>query len=113
MPVYDYECTRCGPFTIMRPMVECDLSAQCPRCEEDAPRAFLTAPYFAAMSAQRREAHATNERSAHAPQQLSRMERRHGPGCSCCGQKKPSRTVKRARDGAKSFPASRPWMLSH
>jgi hypothetical protein len=42
----------------------------------EAPRAFLTAPYFAAMP-------------------------------------KKSRTVRRGRDGAKSFPESRPWMISH
>ena len=67
MPVYDYLCERCGPFTEMRPMAECDVPQRCPRCGRAAPRAFLTAPYFAAMSAERRSAHATNERSAHAP----------------------------------------------
>jgi hypothetical protein len=25
MPVYDYLCAKCGPFTDMRPMVESDL----------------------------------------------------------------------------------------
>jgi putative FmdB family regulatory protein len=112
MPVYDYECEQCGPFTTMRPMAECDLSSACPRCRAEAPRAFLTAPYFAAMPAGRRAAMAANERSAHAPQQLSKMDRRHGPGCGCCTPKS-SRTVRRGRDGAKGFPASRPWMISH
>ena len=74
MPVYDYLCGRCGPFTEMRPMAECDLPSDCPDCGRQAPRAFLTAPYFSAMSAERRRAHATNERSAHAPQPLSQME---------------------------------------
>ena len=83
MPVYDYACEQCGPFTTMRPMAECDLSAACPRCRAEAPRAFLTAPYFSAMPAGRRAAFAANERSAHAPQQLSKMDRRHGPGCGC------------------------------
>jgi hypothetical protein len=78
----------------------------------EAPRAFLTAPYFAAMPAGRRAAFAANERSAHAPQQLSKMDRYHRPGCGCCAPKK-SRTVRRGRDGAKSFPESRPWMISH
>ncbi len=30
MPVYDYLCTACGPFTDMRPMADCDLSNDCP-----------------------------------------------------------------------------------
>jgi putative FmdB family regulatory protein len=111
MPVYDYECEACGPFTTMRPMAECDLSAACPRCRAEAPRAFLTAPYFAAMPAGRRAAFAANERSANAPQKLSKMER-HGRGCACCVPRS-GRTARRGRDGAKSFPGSRPWMISH
>ena len=70
MPVYEYLCTDCGPFTDLRPMAECDAPLQCPDCGVLAPRAFLTAPYFSCMSTERRLAHATNERSAHAPQRL-------------------------------------------
>jgi putative FmdB family regulatory protein len=112
MPVYDYLCARCGPFTEMRPMAECDLPHDCPKCRKAAPRAFLTAPYFAAMSAERRSAHATNERSASAPQLLSDVKRTHGAGCGCCSGKS-LRATKRSRNGAKSFPKSRPWMISH
>src|SRR5882672_8838032 len=112
MPVYDYLCEDCGPFTDMRPMAECDLPRDCPGCGLEAPRAFLTAPYCAAMPADRRMAHATNERSAHAPQRSSQRNERHGAGCGCCGQKL-ARNVKRGKNGAKSFPSSRPWMLSH
>ena len=112
MPVYDYECKSCGPFTTMRPMAECDRTSACPRCGDDAPRAYLTAPYFAAMSADRRLAHATNERSAHAPRTLASLGGKHGAGCACCSPKS-GRKVNRGRNGAKSFPSSRPWMLSH
>ena len=111
MPVYDYLCDRCGPFTDMRPMAKCDRPNTCPQCGNKAPRALLTAPYFAGMSAERRLAHATNERSASAPTALSSLKGTHGAGCSCCGAK-PLRPSKR-RDGMKGFPASRPWMISH
>jgi putative FmdB family regulatory protein len=30
MPVYDYDCTRCGPFTELRPMAECEAPLACP-----------------------------------------------------------------------------------
>jgi putative FmdB family regulatory protein len=113
MPVYDYLCARCGPFTEVRPMAECDLPNACPRCSDEAPRAFLTAPHFATMSKERRLAHATNERSAHAPQSLSQMKAGHGSGCACCSGKSTMRHTKRGRNGAKSFPGSRPWMISH
>jgi putative FmdB family regulatory protein len=116
MPVYDYLCTRCGPFTEMRPMAESDRPHECPECGKDAPRAFLTAPYFSTMSSERRLAHATNERSASAPQTLSGLKA-HGGGCSCCSEKS-LRYDKGARTGsnrgaAKGFPTKRPWMISH
>ena len=77
MPVYDYLCDRCGPFTDMRPMADSVCHVNARNAGTDAPRAFLTAPYFAAMSAERRLAHATNERSASAPQVLSASKRAH------------------------------------
>ena len=87
MPVYDYLCERCGPFTDMRPMAECDAPNDCPRCGRAAPRAFLTAP-------------------------LSSMKKNHGAGCACCSGKS-MRKSRRGKNGAKSFPGSRPWMISH
>ena len=122
MPVYDYECESCGPFTFMRPMAQCDRPARCPHCGGKAPRAFLTAPYFA-MPAERRRAYAANERSANAPYLASEVGGAHDAGCGCCvtpstrtlarsKSGKKSRT-KTAKSGAKSFPGSRPWMISH
>ena len=130
MPVYDYECESCGPFTFMRPMAQCDRPARCPQCGGKAPRAFLTAPYFA-MPAERRRAYAANEQSANAPYLASEVGDAHDAGCSCCVAL-PARTLARGksttksttksrakgrtkttRSGAKGFPGSRPWMISH
>ncbi len=117
MPVYDYLCDRCGPFTDMRPMSESALLHECPECGKGAPRAYLTAPYYAAMSTERRLAHATNERSASSPQVLSASKGSHGSGCGCCSGKslryKKSTRGSASPSGAKSFPARRPWMISH
>ncbi len=112
MPIYEYLCADCGPFTETRPMAECELPLDCPHCGEAAPRAYLIAPDMSGLSAQRRLAYATNERSAHAPSTLSRMDKSHGAGCACCSGKS-SRMTRRGKDGAKSFPGSRPWMISH
>ena len=49
MPVYEYLCDDCGPFTDMRPMAECDAPQDCPRCESESPRVILTAPNFFCM----------------------------------------------------------------
>ena len=112
MPNYDYQCDRCGAFTAMRPMAESDLPGICPGCGSSAPRAYLTAPYFAMMSVERRTAYATNERSAAAPQSLSGMTRRHRSACTCC-----SGSSLRRDKGARKQPVkrsgSRPWMISH
>ena len=116
MPVYDYLCARCGPFTEMRPMADCERPCPCPECGKDAPRAFLTAPYLWAMPSERRVAHATNERSASEPKALSASKRAHGSGCHCCSGAKLRSAARRDagdRSAAKGFPARRPWMLSH
>jgi putative FmdB family regulatory protein len=112
MPVYEYLCDSCGPFTDMRPMAECELPQDCPDCGTVAPRVILTAPNYFGMTAERKLAHATNERSSHAPKSSKDMKSAHGAGCSCCSGTS-SRLVKREKNGAKSFPTSRPWMISH
>ncbi|WP_332118515.1 zinc ribbon domain-containing protein [Azorhizobium caulinodans] len=117
MPVYDYMCEDCGPFTQMHPMSVCADPQACPDCGLLAPRAFLSAPYFAGMDSARRSAIATNERSANAPMTSSEFAaKKHGAGCSCCSgmqsRSKKSRTAT-APSGAKSFPSARPWMISH
>lgn len=114
MPVYEYLCKNCGPFTNLRPMAECDEPDDCPDCGRRSERAILTAPYFSCMPASQKKAHATNERSAHAPKTLDEFKAsRHGAGCSCCSGKGKSRLVTKTRSGAKSFPTARPWMISH
>ena len=113
MPVYEYLCNDCGPFTDMRPMAECDAPQDCPQCESVSPRVILTAPAFFCMPSDKRKAHATNERSANAPKTLDQYKDSHGPGCGCCSSKKPARLMKQTRSGAKSFPTARPWMISH
>jgi putative FmdB family regulatory protein len=113
MPVYEYLCNDCGPFTDMRPMSECDDPQDCPQCDSSSPRVMLTAPNFFCMPSDRRTAIAANERSAHAPKTLAEYKASHGPGCGCCSGKKPTRAVAKTKSGAKSFPTARPWMISH
>jgi putative FmdB family regulatory protein len=111
MPLYEYLCDDCGPFTAMRPMAEYAEPHACPDCDVPAPRVLLTPPRLATMSANLRVAEATNERSRHAPQTLSERAA-HGAGCACCTGR-PSRLTRRGKGGSKSFPTARPWMISH
>jgi putative FmdB family regulatory protein len=109
MPTYEYDCPECGPFEAMRSMAEYQAPHPCPDCGADAPRAGVSAPRLMGMDAGRRNAMATNERSASAP---ARASRAHPSSCGCCkpgGGKLKAESV----SAAKSFPAARPWMISH
>lgn len=112
MPHYDYLCVSCGSFTESRPMAESALPHPCPDCAAPAPRAILSAPRMTTMSAERRAAFATNERSASSPRVGGG---KHASGCSCCSgmSRKSQPNVASAAKAAKSFPAARPWMISH
>src|ERR1700733_13303191 len=101
MPVYEYLCDRCGPFTEMRPMAESDLPSECPSCADTAPRVILTAPYCSTLSAESRNAHATNERSANSPRSSVDAD---GSGCGCCSSRPLGRKKKtKEKAAAKSF----------
>jgi len=102
MPIYDYHCSDCDiEFTELRPMALCGEPTECPACRGRAER-FITAPRLATMSAATRQAHQTNERSAHAP----RVSRGHqcGAGCSHHSEKPQLR---------QSSTTKRPWMIGH
>ena len=107
MPVYEYLCADCGPFTAIRPMAEFDKPNVCEECGGTAPRALLTAPAMFGLDPGRRHAAAVNERSANAPTRT----KRHPASCGCCS--KPTGKLSAEAVTAKSFPASRPWMIGH
>jgi putative FmdB family regulatory protein len=115
MPVYEYLCERCGPFTDMRPMAECDAPQDCPRCEVESPRVILTAPNFFCMPSDKRKAHATNERSANAPKTMAEYKASHRPDCGCCSTKIRDTMASRPgeRDVLRSLFSHPAWWLSH
>ncbi len=115
MPIYDYDCETCGPFREMRPMSMAAEPCACPDCGTPAPRAFFTMPALATMDGDRRTAIATNERASHEPvsSKSERARRLHPSNCSCCKPGAKQRATVFRADGAKSFPSSRPWMISH
>jgi putative FmdB family regulatory protein len=113
MPAYEYECPQCGLFDAQRPMALRNEPCACSDCGAEAPRVIASALRLAALASAQRQAHARNERSAHAPMSAGEYRAlRHPAGCSCCGSSRPSAT-QRAPSGAKAFPSKRPWMISH
>ncbi|KGB83071.1 FmdB family transcriptional regulator [Rhodovulum sp. NI22] len=111
MPIYEYWCDDCGPFTAMAPLARYAEPCDCPACAAPAPRVLMTAPKLSVVSSATRKAHETNERSADSPKKSA-----HGPGCSCCSggaRAKINPGTLYRPDGSKSFPKKRPWMISH
>lgn len=107
MPVYEYNCDECGPFTKMRGLDMSSAPANCPECGASSPKIFSVIN-LRSMQPENRTAWERNERSAHAPHVC-------GSGCSH-GPAKP-----KPRINALGRPAlqtsgkrnSRPWMLGH
>jgi putative FmdB family regulatory protein len=73
MPLYEYDCAPCGPFTVQRPMRESGVATACPRCGQAAARRYGV-PGGSILSPGSRAAHERNERSAHAPERRSQAD---------------------------------------
>lgn len=116
MPLYDYHCTKCGPFREWMPMRESSADVECPGCRIPSGRA-VTAPFLADMPENNRIAHQRNEQSADQPQVMNKKQMRqtgtlrgdvhthaHAAGQSHCHG-----------HGSHNHQhhAGRPWMIGH
>ncbi len=117
MPLYDYECPRCGVFTAARSISDRNQLTRCDHCGRLAIR-LVSAPRLNLMPGARREALFRNEKSRHEPAVSSR----HACGSGCgCGAPRNGRTkaAPLVRDAGKlgrlnaSRSSKRPWMLGH
>ncbi|KMO37242.1 hypothetical protein VQ02_13885 [Methylobacterium variabile] len=86
MPIYDYACDVCGPFTAMRPMAQFRDPCACPECGAGATRAFMSAPAIGGGHAGRRVADGAPVPSA-APSRRASVA--HPAGCGCCVRRVP------------------------
>ncbi len=113
MPVYEYLCDDCGPFTQMRPMSECDEPHDCPQCSVEAPRVILTAPAFRLHARGATQSPRHQRAQFPRPQDARSIQGRgtHRDVAAVRGNRRVwSRRPKAARRG---FPTARPWMISH
>ena len=104
MPIYDYECKSCGPFTAMRPMAEFRDPCACPACGSGAPRTFLSAPAIAGMDATGRSARASDERHVSSERPTKAP---HPAGCGCCVRQWPIPSALSSK-GGRIFSSSGP-----
>jgi putative FmdB family regulatory protein len=116
MPMYDYECEQCGPFSHWQRLADRNDLVRCPVCEAMAVR-MISAPNLVLMPAARRAAHARNEKSRHEPGVTTRH--RCKSGCGCGGKagsaRKSTQTVDLGKAGRfeTARKVKRPWMLGH
>lgn len=89
MPLYDYDCTVCGPFRAWAEMVRAEQPCACPSCGHAAARQLAT-PHLATMNSTLRRAMDRAERSSAEPRQAKR-EHLAGCGCSLCSIRKTPR----------------------
>ena len=106
MPLYEYMCEQCGPFTELRRMSECELTAECPDCNAEAAR-MISAPRLAIMETNNRVAWERNERSAHEPRQITRSNDHHGHDHKGKHNHAHHHAHQHGHGGG------RPWMLGH
>ena len=108
MPLYEYHCADCGPFTQLRTLDQSSGPAKCPECGTWSAKVFSVIN-LRSMRPANRTAHERNERSAHAPHAC-------GSGCSHGHAKPKQRAKPPGEKPALQFSTkanSRPWMLGH
>jgi putative FmdB family regulatory protein len=73
MPLYSYECRKCGPFQDWRALSLAGADADCPLCGQ-ASRRQVSMPFLSSVSRNVRIAHERNERSMERPRVMGREE---------------------------------------
>jgi putative FmdB family regulatory protein len=66
VPTYGYQCDRCGPFDLVRPMAQASEPATCPQCGEPGRRVW-DAPGLSAVDPALRRALDADARRADTP----------------------------------------------
>lgn len=102
MPMYEYQCDECGPFTEILSLQNYTPRCLCPNCGEQAKR-VISAPNFPTLPRATRIAHERNERAAHEPKHARKETTKRGHQCTAsCNHKKGLQKGN-----------NRPWMLGH
>jgi putative FmdB family regulatory protein len=99
MPLYEYACPQCGPFTELLTLRAYTPTHACPECGGHAPR-VISAPHLATLPRATRVALERNERAAHEPQRGTKSAPAQN-GHTCTPKCRHQKGV------------NRPWMLGH
>jgi len=108
MPLYEFMCAECGPFTELRRLSECDMPMECPTCAVPASR-MISVPRLAIMAKNNRTAWERNEKSAHEPR-LAKTGHHHDHAHDHNSDHGHNHQHKHMH---KHTHNGRPWMLGH
>jgi putative FmdB family regulatory protein len=115
MPLYDYECSICGPFREWRSMSQYRQPAVCPECQRSAARTVATP--ILGMDAGLRRSHAINEKSAHEPRVVRRRRGdsipQHDAHVDLMRAREERSAQKREPRKTETHASHHPWMLRH
>jgi len=107
MPLYEYSCVNCGPFSDFQTMNRWADPTDCPDCGDPSDRS-LSSPQIANMDSHTRIAHQRNEKSADQPLVVNKKSDDHGAaGGHGHAHAHPSSTHTHKHG------PSRPWMIGH
>jgi len=121
MPLYEYECGSCGPFSALRKMSESSYPMHCESCGSESAR-IISVPYFALLAKAKKAAYELNEKSSHEPKSVKRSR------CGCSGAhtcqttnaqnhgNKESKSISNQQGNGfqmQTKRTARPWMLGH
>lgn len=109
MPLYGYQCTKCGPFEDFCSVANFAKPMACPSCGAAAPRQ-VAAAQLNLMSGNNRKAHSLNEKNSSEPRiaraKSANHDHGHGHGHGHHHGHNHSHTHQHAS-------ADRPWMVGH
>jgi putative FmdB family regulatory protein len=123
MPLYNYECRRHGTFSDWFSMSESENPTPCPVCGKLARRS-VSAPYLGIDSGLR-EAHGTNEKSAHEPRVVRRRRgdpiphdahrdlTQHSASAHSHGHHHAGHSHAKDHGAGKAQASNHPWMVRH
>jgi putative FmdB family regulatory protein len=78
MPLYEFECSRCGRFDVWLQISQTGQDIACPTCRQVARRVY-TPPVLLRSSPELRTARAIEEKSAHEPEVVKTLSGRGLP----------------------------------
>ena len=85
MPIYDYTCATCGPFSALRSLSATDDAGSCPSCSSPSPKTLSAPAYLGGSKRQRAyDAVASNPLRKVPEARATLQATEHRANCPCC-----------------------------